>query len=152
VLHLRYFIAIALIPWMTVCASGSVRHGRFDALCSDLDAKQILVPIRRVAPRYPPTAIADVPREAWVDVQFSIDDDGDTTNPHVVLSVPPGRYDHFALDALREWRFCPPREVRLSYPPVLTTRICFLPYILDCAVCEECTIREMISPWSKPTY
>ena len=82
------------------CAPAPTRHGHWDALCANLDPEQVLVPIRTVAPRFPQGLLAEMPSEAWVDVQFSIDDDAGS-NRH--LARGPGfargtnRFAHPAL-------------------------------------------------------
>ena len=132
------------------CAPAPTRHGHWDALCANLDPEQVLVPIRTVAPRFPQGLLAEMPSEAWVDVQFSIDDDGSTANLRVLDSVPPGKYDTFALDSLRSWRFCPPSQVAAPYPSALTTRVCFGLNRLGCARCPGCNVGTQSLPRSKP--
>src|SRR5262245_57039605 len=114
---MHWIFAALLLISLASCVSGPTRHRRFHAPCSELDEQQILVPIQRTPPRYPPTFVSDVPTEAWVDVEFSIDDSGSPTSIRIIDSTPPGEYDRFALNSLRTWDFCPPAEVSSPYPP-----------------------------------
>lgn len=59
---------------------------------------------RYVEPRFPRNAEARR-LVGWVDVTFSVDSSGQTTNVRVIGAEPPGVFDDAALLAVRRWRF-----------------------------------------------
>jgi protein TonB len=66
-------------------------------------------PIVRVAPEYPPAAVArDI--EGWVQVQFSIGPTGAVEDAVVVAAEPRGTFDAAALKAIARWRYSPKIE------------------------------------------
>jgi protein TonB len=65
--------------------------------------------LRKIAdaiPAYPPQAkTRNV--EGWVDVAFTVDPDGRTTNVRVISAQPATTFDAAAVDAVRRWRYAP---------------------------------------------
>ena len=58
----------------------------------------------RTEPHYPRNAEARR-LAGWVDVTFSVDPSGQTTNVRVIGAEPPEVFDDAALLAVRRWRF-----------------------------------------------
>ncbi len=65
-----------------------------------------VLPLVRVAPDYPPRALASG-TEGWVQVQFSITPTGTVRDPVVVASEPGSVFDEAALKAIARWRYNP---------------------------------------------
>ena len=65
-----------------------------------------VLPLVRVAPDYPPRAIA-TGTEGWVQVQFTITPTGMVRDPVVVASEPGTLFDDAALKAVARWRYNP---------------------------------------------
>ena len=64
------------------------------------------LPLVRVPPDYPPTALRQG-IEGWVRLQFTIADNGSVRDPVVIASDPPGVFDDAALRAIVRWRYNP---------------------------------------------
>ena len=79
---------------------------------------QDLEPVSIGAPEYPRSAYRDR-REGSVQVEFTVDGNGETTDIEVVDAEPRGVFEDAAIEAVEEWRFQPqitegrPQEVRL---------------------------------------
>ncbi|MCP1726143.1 protein TonB [Natronospira proteinivora] len=65
-----------------------------------------VVPIVRVEPQWPREALVQG-IEGWVQVEFTIREDGSVSNPRVVDSEPRRVFDRAALRAIQRWRFRP---------------------------------------------
>lgn len=117
-------LLLAATPTALACAVGGTPHPHFAAACYTLDAKQILVPIQRPEPEYPRHS---PPRmtEGYAVLRIALGPDGAVTRAEVVESQPPGFFDRVALAAVRQWRYCPPGEVRAPYPDPMDVRIAF---------------------------
>jgi protein TonB len=63
-------------------------------------------PLVRVAPQYPPQAIARN-LEGWVRVRFDVAADGTVKGPRVVAAEPQSIFDGAALAAVARWRYRP---------------------------------------------
>lgn len=70
--------------------------------------------MKRVAPRYPRNAARDG-IEGWVQLELSIGPDGHVVSARVLESDPPGVFDSSALQAFRQWEYCPPSDT-IPYP------------------------------------
>jgi protein TonB len=64
------------------------------------------LPIVRVPPQYPPSAITRQ-IEGWVQVQFTVAASGSVRDAVVVASEPRGVFDEAALAAIARWRYNP---------------------------------------------
>jgi protein TonB len=64
------------------------------------------VPLVRIAPDYPPSAVT-TGTEGWVKVQFSITTTGSVRDAFVVEADPPRVFDDAALKAIARWRYQP---------------------------------------------
>lgn len=62
---------------------------------------------RFVEPRYPRSRAVRKKR-GWVEVQFQVNADGNTSEVQVMGSSPPEVFDEAATDAVAKWRFKPP--------------------------------------------
>ncbi|MFK8014494.1 MAG: TonB family protein [Gammaproteobacteria bacterium] len=79
---------------------------------------QDVVPLVRVAPRYPASA-QNRAQQGRVSIALTIDQNGFVTDPKVVESVGPKVFEQAAVDAIKRWRFAPsfvggepqPREI-----------------------------------------
>ena len=67
------------------------------------------IPIVRVAPEYPPRAIARG-IEGWVQVQFTVTTIGTVKDAIVVAAEPRKTFDDAALKAIARWRYNPKVE------------------------------------------
>lgn len=63
-------------------------------------------PLLRVEPVYPRRA-ARKRTEGWVELSFTIDEQGRVVDPQVVKAKPRRLFDEAALDAIKQWRFKP---------------------------------------------
>ena len=83
--------------------------------------------ISREAPPYPSRALArDI--EGWVDVQFNIDINGNTSNIVIVESTPKGTFDAAAIKSVKKWKFQPAISIESGSPvevAVKPTRVHF---------------------------
>ena len=59
-----------------------------------------------VAPAYPPRA-RERGQEGWVDLEFTVTNDGSTSAAVVRAAEPAGIFDRAALDAVKRWRYEP---------------------------------------------
>lgn len=62
---------------------------------------------RFVEPRYPRSRAARKSR-GWVEVEFQVNENGQTSDVKIVGSSPPEVFDEAATDAVSKWRFKPP--------------------------------------------
>ncbi|WP_336884800.1 energy transducer TonB [Frateuria defendens] len=74
--------------------------------------------IRMVQPRYP-TQARRANQEGWVDVQYTVDAEGNVSNAHVVASQPRHIFEREATDAVERWKFKPATR---DGTPVASTR------------------------------
>lgn len=65
-----------------------------------------LVQVKRVAPRFPKTAL-NRGQSGWVDVFFTVTPDGETTDISVRASEPGDLFDNAAIRAVEKWEFEP---------------------------------------------
>ena len=72
----------------------------------DLMSADDLIPITLFPPQYPPSA-QQRRIEGWVDMIFTVTEDGAVVNPDVVASSPEGVFERAATDAARRWKFRP---------------------------------------------
>jgi len=63
-------------------------------------------PIKSDPPAYPRGALA-TGIEGSVNLEFSIDPNGNVVDPRVIQATPPGVFDAAALDALSKWKYQP---------------------------------------------
>lgn len=78
--------------------------GAFDAAAPLAEGE--IIPLVRIQPRYPREALIEG-IEGWVDVEFTIVEDGTVADP-VVIDAQPGRiFNRAALRAIRRWKFKP---------------------------------------------
>jgi protein TonB len=72
----------------------------------DFSADGDVVPLTRIAPRYPrKAALKGI--EGWVKVEFTVLEDGSVADP-VVLDAKPGRiFNRAAIKAILRWKFRP---------------------------------------------
>jgi TonB family protein len=80
-----------------------------------------LVPLIAGQPQYPATA-RQRRVEGWVDVELTVNAQGNVEEPHVVASQPKGVFDAAALAAVSRWRY-PPAADRA--PQSVTARVDF---------------------------
>jgi protein TonB len=80
--------------------------------------------VRQVRPTYP-AAAARRKQEGWVEVQFTVAENGDVTDTSVVRSQPRGVFDRDAVRAVSQWRFEPALDNGKAVPRTLTRRIEF---------------------------
>ena len=73
---------------------------------------------RFVEPRYPRSRAARKKR-GWVEVQFQVNADGETSDVKILGSSPPEVFDQAALDAVSRWRFKP--QVVAGEPMAVTS-------------------------------
>jgi len=65
-----------------------------------------VIPIVRIEPRYPRDALLRG-LEGWVQVEFTIGEDGRVSDPVVVASEPSRVFDRSAIQAILRWKFKP---------------------------------------------
>ena len=77
-----------------------VNTGPLEVSMSDLEFD------RFAEPKYPRSRDARNKR-GWVQLDFTVNADGSTSNVSVAESSPPGTFDEAAMSAARQWRFKP---------------------------------------------
>ena len=65
-----------------------------------------IVPIKRVAPKYPNRAV-NRGIQGWVCLEFTITETGTVRDPHVINSAPGGYFEDAALQAIAQWLYDP---------------------------------------------
>jgi protein TonB len=80
--------------------------------------------VTTVNPRYPPQAFRRR-QQGWVQVEFTVDTNGDVTNAHVVGTQGSNLFEHAALEAVERWKFRPATSNGQPVTSVLTRRIEF---------------------------
>jgi len=81
-------------------------------------------PVVQPPPVYPYTArLHHI--EGWVDVEFTVTDRGEVTDPVVIEEHPPGVFGNAALAAVRRWRFEPGRKAGHPVPVRARVRLRF---------------------------
>ncbi|RUO66977.1 TonB family protein [Idiomarina ramblicola] len=83
-------------------------HSQKNETEAKVDNKSI-TPIVRIAPSYPKKAVEDN-IEGYVDLSFTISNDGSTTDISVVDSEPAGIFDEAVIAALERWRYPPQND------------------------------------------
>ena len=83
-----------------------------------------LIPLVRIAPRYPTTALR-AGKTGYVRVQLQVDENGNVTSAKVVDSKPPRIFDAAAIQAILKWKFKPRVEGGVPIPQAGITTIEF---------------------------
>lgn len=68
-----------------------------------------LVLVRHVEPEYPREALLDR-TEGWVQVEFTVVEDGDVEDVDVIAAEPPRIFNRAAVRAVKRWRYEPPDD------------------------------------------
>lgn len=75
-------------------------------------------PVNREPPVYPRGAESRG-IEGWVNLAFSVDENGNVVSPRVVEANPPGVFDSAAIRAISKWKYTPVKadnlQVKLSF-------------------------------------
>ncbi len=100
-IHIAAAISLCLLM---ACATATTSARK----CSQANGANALgaVATKRVPPFYP----AEGKRggiEGYADIAFRIDADGNVYDARVHQSQPPGMFGQAALDAVRQWKYCP---------------------------------------------
>ncbi len=85
---------------------------------------QNAVLINSVQPRYPRQAIR-MNQSGWVDVQFTVNVQGDVVNAKVLDATPRRVFDRAAINAVSRWKFRPALRNGKPFPVTMTRRIEF---------------------------
>ncbi|MCG8588780.1 MAG: energy transducer TonB [Proteobacteria bacterium] len=102
-------LLIVVLLLLVSCAGGG--QGRYvdsEACAKSASGEESWSRVR-IAPRYP----IDAARKGitgFVVMEFTLTPEGKPREIQVVESKPPGVFDSFAVEALREWRYCPTGE------------------------------------------
>lgn len=80
--------------------------GAMSGLSLGAGSDRDVMPLVRINPDYPPRAL-NRGIEGWVQVQFTITEQGTVTDAVVVDSSPPNIFDEAALRAIARWRYNP---------------------------------------------
>lgn len=70
----------------------------------DIGGFQEAVPLVRIPPLYPPSALSRK-LEGRVKIVFTVTEDGKVIDPVVIAAKPSGIFDQAALRAIRKWKF-----------------------------------------------
>ena len=93
-------------------ASGSAGIGIAQSMIADnvggldLMSADDLIPMSMLPPQYPPSALLRK-TEGWVELVFTVTEEGGVVNPEVTASYPEGEFERAAVAAARRWRFRP---------------------------------------------
>jgi len=91
---------------MNFGAGGGPYLGQWYAQSGPQQADSDVVPIVRIEPRYPREALLRG-LEGWVQVEFTIDEDGRVSDAVVVAAEPKRIFDRSAVQAILRWKFKP---------------------------------------------
>jgi len=80
--------------------------------------------VKSAAPAYPPEAVRGH-KDGWVQVEFTVDPNGQVTDAKVANSDPPRLFNTAALDAVRRWTFKPRMENGKAVEERMSRRIEF---------------------------
>lgn len=82
----------------------SLIAGSMDSI--DLMSADDLIPMTMLPPQYPPSALLRK-IEGWVELVFTVTEEGAVVNPEVSAAYPEGEFERAAIAAARRWRFRP---------------------------------------------
>lgn len=85
---------------------GAVGRPGADGGAGDFNVDGDVVPLTRIAPRYPRNA-ALKGIEGWVKVEFTVLEDGSVADPVVLDAKPGGIFNRAAIKAILRWKFKP---------------------------------------------
>ena len=80
--------------------------------------------VKSAAPAYPPEAVRSK-KDGWVQVEFTVDANGQVTDAKVANADPPRLFNTAALDAVRRWTFKPRLENGKAVEERMSRRIEF---------------------------
>lgn len=80
--------------------------------------------VKQVAPRYPMSARLRG-QQGWVDVQFTVQDDGSVSNVTAIDADPRHVFERSAVDAVERWKFRPALNNGKPFPVTMRKRIVF---------------------------
>jgi len=80
--------------------------------------------VKSTAPAYPPEAVR-AKKDGWVQVEFTVDANGQVTDAKVANADPPRMFNTAALDAVRRWTFKPRMENGKAVEERMSRRIEF---------------------------
>jgi len=80
--------------------------------------------VKSAAPAYPPEAVR-AKKDGWVQVEFTVDANGQVTDAKVANADPPRLFNTAALDAVRRWSFKPRMENGKAVEEHMSRRIEF---------------------------
>jgi protein TonB len=80
--------------------------------------------VKSAAPEYPPEAYRQR-KEGWVEVEFTVDANGNVTDPKVANAEPKGLFNNAALAAVKRWTFKPRMENGKAVEERMSRRIVF---------------------------
>ena len=80
--------------------------------------------VKSAAPAYPPEAVRSH-KDGWVQVEFTVDANGQVTDAKVANADPPRLFNTAALDAVRRWTFKPRMENGKAVEERMSRRIEF---------------------------
>jgi len=80
--------------------------------------------VKSAAPAYPPEAVR-ARKDGWVQVEFTVDPNGQVTDAKVANADPPRLFNTAALDAVRRWTFKPRMENGKAVEERMSRRIEF---------------------------
>jgi protein TonB len=80
--------------------------------------------VKSTAPAYPPEAVR-AKKDGWVQVEFTVDANGQVTDAKVANADPPRLFNTAALDAVRRWTFKPRMENGKAVEERMSRRIEF---------------------------
>jgi len=80
--------------------------------------------VKSAAPAYPPEAVR-AHKDGWVQVEFTVDANGQVTDAKVATADPPRLFNTAALDAVRRWTFKPRMENGKAVEERMSRRIEF---------------------------
>jgi protein TonB len=80
--------------------------------------------VKSAAPAYPPEAVR-AHKDGWVQVEFTVDANGQVTDAKVANADPPRLFNTAALDAVRRWTFKPRMENGKAVEERMSRRIEF---------------------------
>jgi len=80
--------------------------------------------VKSASPAYPPEAVR-AHKDGWVQVEFTVDPNGQVTDAKVANADPPRLFNTAALDAVRRWTFKPRMENGKAVEERMSRRIEF---------------------------
>ncbi len=112
---MQYLVLGLMLILMIGCQSTPVKVIKAPKPAPVVDYQSFPKPVITIGPRYPHVA-AHSGQEGWVLLAFDVNAQGGVVNIKVLDSSPKGIFEKSAINALKKWKYIPPK-VNGKYQP-----------------------------------